>query len=477
MGNSNPKNVEFLAPGIAAQELELLRQSIFTNGTWLPRSSIPQAGILQSRKSDAQQRVVDFRRAGRLMSIDDAARYSGNNQEEVFSLNKPEILDEKVNPDGMWMVDVQIELISSNWPTGREQSWWMLPRLNSGGVLASLFKAGARINSQGQFSVCMESQSGRLVRRVKPELTVRLPNALMVIPALIIRPQNQCAFTIDLRYQQQTQRSEITDVRPSDKGAYLSGLIEVFGSFWTAREFCNRRFWRHMFTRLANDEAQKDGRVRQSVANYLRKRKTANDDPDYLAGRVLELARGRSKPGIALPYSAFKDVLEMQTKEPIPTQISYPQGDTIVVHYGITHLTEDEMNRGLSQLVALNVLRPGAYVRCSFCGIETWYHIDDLNQELRCPGCGHDESLGLQKEWWYALNTLVEVAVKQGQLSVMHALTALASHSNGSFLYSPSLDLFRANSNRNWHEIDVLAIAQGEFIVGERGGPLKLDHG
>ena len=63
------------------------------------------------------------------------------------------------------------------------------------------------------------------------------------------------------------------------------------------------------------------------------------------------------------------------------------------------------------------------------------------------------------------------MAVVQGQLSVMQALSALASNSWHSFLYSPSLDLFKAGSTDHWHEIDIPAVANGDFVVGEvKGG-------
>jgi hypothetical protein len=59
------------------------------------------------------------------------------------------------------------------------------------------------------------------------------------------------------------------------------------------------------------------------------------------------------------------------------------------------------------------------------------------------------------------------MSVSQGVLSVLHALTAVASHALSFFVFSPSLDLFRNGENKPWHEVDVLCIANGEFVVGE----------
>jgi len=472
-GNSNAKGVEFLSSSISATELDVLQQTLCNDPIWAPRGCVPQTTILDSRRQKAVEQFSANRRAWGWMDTENAVRFSGNHQEETFTLGKPEILQQELTTDGTWMADVQIELISSNWPTAREQSWWMAPRLNSGGLLASIFKGAARINRYGQFSVRVENKTGPYARGAKPELTIQLPDQTRVVPALITRPRYQCMFTADARYKEQLQNSEITEVRQSDKGKYLSGLIQVFGSFWTAQEFCDRRFWRHMFAKLANDDARKNERLRLDTSNLLKKRMSAHDDPDRLAGRILGLVRGRSSLGTALPYSAFKTELQELARVSPPTQLNYPQGDTLVSYQGIANLTEEEMDDGLNDLIELNVLRPGAFVRCLLCGLESWYHVDDLKQEVRCPGCGHNQSIGIQQEWSYALNSLVEMGIKQGQLSVLHALTALASQSHGSFVYSPSLELFKASSQQPWHEIDVPAIAKGEFVVGEvKGGDI-----
>ena len=59
------------------------------------------------------------------------------------------------------------------------------------------------------------------------------------------------------------------------------------------------------------------------------------------------------------------------------------------------------------------------------------------------------------------------MSVLQGQLSVMQALAALASYHHQSFFFSPNLDLFKTGSVDPWHEIDVAALTDGEFIIGE----------
>ena len=141
---------------------------------------------------------------------------------------------------------------------------------------------------------------------------------------------HQPMFTADARYNQQQAQSEIAHVRYSDKGKYLSGLIQVFGNFWTAKEFCDRRFWRHMFTKLANDDARKNENAQQSVANLLRKRIPAGDSPDRLAGRVLGLVRRFKIQALPCLIRPSKKRIGRAAKVTFPAQLNYPQGNTIV---------------------------------------------------------------------------------------------------------------------------------------------------
>ena len=41
-----------------------------------------------------------------------------------------------------------------------------------------------------------------------------------------------------------------------------------------------------------------------------------------------------------------------------------------------------------TRLIARNILRVGADVRCPHCGIRTWFHLDELRQFNECSGCG-----------------------------------------------------------------------------------------
>jgi hypothetical protein len=249
----------------------------------------------------------------------------------------------------------------------------------------------------------------------------------------------------------------------------------MFGGFWTAKTFFEREFWNRMFEKLVAQNPKQDERLRTDVTNLLRKQlrpwsSVAAEKSEYLAGRVLNLVKRRFRP-VPLSYSTFQEELKRLLAVPVADPMNYWQGSTAVSHHGVSHLTEDEMRKGLSELVAMDVLRLGLNLRCSFCGIENWYHIDDVKQTVPCAGCGEQRPVGAEEPWHYALNSLAEIGVSSGQRAVLQSLAAIAGHSWHTFLFCPSVELFTAASAKAWHEVDVLAVSDGQFIIGEvKGG-------
>jgi putative transposase len=104
---------------------------------------------------------------------------------------------------------------------------------------------------------------------------------------------------------------------------------------------------------------------------------------------------------------------------------------------------------------------------CPRCQLSNWYHVDELRQEIVCVGCGSKHALQTEEKWSYSLNSLAQTGVSQGVLGVLHALTDLASHAHTFFAFSPSLELFKNGANKPWHEVDVICVANGDYIIGE----------
>src|SRR6185295_4506082 len=140
--------------------------------------------------------------------------------------------------NGSWMVDVQLEHRSTNRGANREQAWWYLPRSKSAPLAQSFFRAPARINAEGRFSVEVESRDDRLSRRVKPQLKLQLPDDSTLLRVIVAPPPVCPYFQADLRTKLVAPASVVAGCQVSTKGSYLAALLGLFGNFWTAKSFC-----------------------------------------------------------------------------------------------------------------------------------------------------------------------------------------------------------------------------------------------
>jgi hypothetical protein len=90
----------------------------------------------------------------------------------------------------------------------------------------------------------------------------------------------------------------------------------------------------------------------------------------------------------------------------------------------------------------------------------------DLNQTVSCPGCDNQLTVPIDLQWSVELNGLARAAVVQGVLGVIQALSGLNTTAK-SFFWGPSYELFRPGDDKPWHEVDVVAIVDGELVLGE----------
>jgi len=428
------------------------------------------ADQIAQRRQRAEEELAPTNHFFPWTADDDVLRFTGFSNRETFELPKPDPLQGK-NQDGRWAVDVQIEHIKSVRSTMREHSWWYLPRLNSGGVLNGMFRAPARINRGGRFSVHVESHEQHWSRRIKPELKVHLCSDAALVRSLVNDPHSYPFSMDDARKRLPKMQPAIAESRPSTKGAYLAGLIDLFGNFWTATSFCERRFWRLLFNRLAGHGTGEGEKLTQSLVEILNPELSGteterSEHAATLSEKILRRVRGRLKGY----YASFNDCLQERSrleKKGLPITIMYPQGEIMIVRHGETPISKKQMKSGLNTLLDIGVLRLGVESRCPQCTLFSWYHVDELRQQVTCSGCGSKYALKATEAWRYALNTLAQMSVSQGVLAVLQALIAIESHARWFFAFSPSLDLFKRGENKVWRAVDVLCVVDGDVVIGE----------
>ena len=263
-------------------------------------------------------------------------------------------------------------------------------------------------------------------------------------------------------------------MRVSDKGQNLRGLIEVFGSFWIAEKFCERSFWRDALANLAGQDARRRKTLSQQLGNVVRaalrgegKAREVTATAERVTSKILPWVQGTLEDE-PLSYAQLKELLDkISAGQPSKVDVSYLSGDTQITRHGVTTLSEEEMKEGLNELLARNVLRAGLVIRCPHCGIQSWFHVDEIKQFNECAGCGNTRPIAADAEWCYRLNSLAKRCVSSRVLAVLQALASIAHSATNCFFYSPSSELYTSTSKKPWREIDVACVSDGELIIGE----------
>jgi hypothetical protein len=383
--------------------------------------------------------------------------YRATGTTERLTLQEPDFPQGAGVPVGHWMADLYIEFRPERYPMIRGRSlWWQLPRLN---ILAwQIFQRPSRILRTRYPSV--------LMKWGEPRLDIALLDDLSVF-AVLTELSNQSYYKFDARQKRTLPgRTPYYDVRRSEKGRYLSGLLDLFGGLYPTTRYLEARYWRHMFDLLSGRTAHTDADRLSEVGNALRKRLSANrtqfyeDDKamTWLANYVLKVARSLPASSRDLAFSVF----EKQAKQEIedfnacrPDQ--EPRG----------YSQEDLMN-ALTGLTERGVLLMGIQARCPSCGYRAWYHIDDAKQSLRCGGCNAAFPMPPEPRWHYRLNSLARAAhAEHGLLPVVLVLGQLLMEARSAFLFAPCLDLFEIDDKRSIGDLDIAVILDGQFVIGE----------
>jgi hypothetical protein len=304
-------------------------------------------------------------------------------------------------------------------------------------------------------------------------LHIALPAESQVVSELIAGHRRGFDYD-DARREQLRYTDRFGDILISHPGQNLRGLIERFGNFWAAEEFCERRFWRAAFEKLAGQDARKSevhaATVRNKVTKALKKIggiKAPVDNADIVVRAIMPELKG-AMADHPMTYGELRALLKtVGSSRSADEEVTYVSGESIVHRSDITSLSEEDVKHGLDGLIARNILRVGAEVRCPHCGIRTWFHLDELRQFNECSGCGNARPITAEAEWSYRLNSLVKRCVSGHVLAVLQALAVLARSSMASFFYSPSLDLCLPGSDEVWHEIDIACVCDGSLIIGE----------
>lgn len=174
--------------------------------------------------------------------------YRATSTTERLTLQEPDVV-QGLSLDEHWMADLYIEFRPERYPTfhGRPL-WWQLPRLN--GLASQIFRRPSRILRTRYPSV--------LMKRGEPRLDIVLLDDISVFAALAALP-NQSYHTLDAQDERTFPgRTPYYHARRSEKGRYLSGLLDLFGGLHPVTHVLEERYWRRMFDLLSGRTAHTD---------------------------------------------------------------------------------------------------------------------------------------------------------------------------------------------------------------------------
>lgn len=382
--------------------------------------------------------------------------YRATSRTEQLTLREPEVQEGPMLGQH-WMADLYIEYQSEHCRavSGRPL-WWQLPRLNA--LASQMFRRPARILRSRYPSV--------LMKRGEPRLNISLLDDTVILSMLAALPYRPY-YTVDVRHDKTFMgRTPYYRAQHSEKGRYLSGLLDLFGGLDRATYCLEERYWRRMFDLLSGRTAHTDAELLKKVGNALSKHLGANRAQFYendksmawLTNYVLKLARSLPVSSRDLEFRIFEE----QAKQEMEDFNASRSGEKPWVY------SHADLAEALANLTKRSIILIGIQARCPSCGYRAWHHIDDAKQILHCGGCNAAFPMPPEQRWHYRLNSLARAAyAEHGLLPVILVLGQLFMDARSTFLFAPCLNLFEKVDKGAVGDLDIAVILDGQFVIGE----------
>lgn len=373
----------------------------------------------------------------------------------TMAVAAPPLADSRFN-QAEWMVDVVVPHRPEEYSHTNVRLPWTLPKRLSFGpsFFPGLHKA--RITATGLPSVCVSSSSRRI--------DLRIPTDRELFYWCIAPRQTVGGHT-------EPPRPVFQDLAASDAGRRLRGMLQVFGGYFNAVQTFEDPFWRNTLMYMAGE---------RNAATLDRSQVIEQALQSYLASGALTIEAGSPElPALAHQLSRALVPTERRRSRLSPAELRrrFPQvrgaslADTSAGNYWEVRTSFDEIQeRVLKMLLDLGVLFLGIEVRCPQCGVQHWIKVDDARARMSCPGCETAFALPSEPEWCYQLNDLVGSALRTaGSLATLEALWRVSGQSfnNEPFVYLPPQNIYKADNNGPFTDVDLMCLSEGAFVIGE----------
>ncbi|MFA5062010.1 MAG: hypothetical protein WC526_02605 [Patescibacteria group bacterium] len=388
--------------------------------------------------------------------------HRAHSNEEYLILDEPDV-EQGVMGGENWFTDLYIQYRPERFKNIIGQDyWWQLPKRNSIVHDLPFFNKKARINEHGMFSVLMSRKTR--IHGEDTTLVIKIPEDKSIFYALLCGESFDCIKNGD---KERSLSRPFYRLQRSDKGMYLSGVLGLFPDLLNAHQLFEKRYWRHIFSRMSNQNLEQDEDTQQKLLNKLTKKinsgmdfKGSDSAKKWLAHTVVNIAKDYSKEEIDLNYNILRDLAKQETEE-------YNQKPSVQT----IEFNEEDFKNELSDMIESNIFLLGVKPRCHRCGYRIWYQINDIKQKIKCRGCGYEFSLPAEPEWFYRLNSLIRAAVSlHGTIPLLITLGQVMGDARSAAIFMPSIELSKkkgTNKETIDTELDLVCIKDGQFVIGE----------
>lgn len=384
---------------------------------------------------------------------------SSNSLKTLLSDLRPVFLNEK-NTQKLWICDLRIRYRPERFQYTNAKYWWDLPKTTA---VSRLFFENYR-----KSRVSKNSNISMLVSDNDKNIELIIPDDTYVLRDLLIGDK-LFSEKEDLRSKVYV-KSPYEEIRLSDKGQYVSGVLGLFSNHFYAKDIIDNHYWRDVFEMMCQEKEENSIRKLTEIENRLKKNMSSiksdlEKNPEHSMKWLSRFIFNTAKE--------IKEVKAEITFKQLLTKLEKERTEFINSHSAEGFKNDYETNcndlkEAVNGFLENGILLQGVNSRCHSCGTTTWFNINDMRTLIKCPGCRSDILIEAEAEWVYKLNELVKHSfTKHGVIPVLWSLGFTLQFSHSSFIALPSIEFRKDYFGEPISEIDFVCISDGKLLIAE----------
>jgi hypothetical protein len=394
---------------------------------------------------------------------------------------------------GAWMLDIKVDRQKNHSQYFNQVHRWSLPRR---------LRFARRFITNG--SVSTDQQTNWLLPRASKLGLLSVATSMKQEPPSLTIPSDETLLSYALRQPHDWQNSRLNksdqeastlwsgyeDCSFSDKGRYLVGTINLFGSFNHCLEILSDQKWLKLFGALGSNKSHPREAAIERIVNKIIKKRLWNQFPlqikdseelkDMLETSWIEV-RNADLAEASLEFNWLKERWEEEFNSEIAPTLHHFSD---VEQQDIKKSEYESFIDTIQDLAEKNILHQGHEWQCNQCLHRNWKGIEQLSKTWSCEVCSHSRPADIEAAWRFRLNGFLKRALSDhGLEAVIWCLKYLRDKAEHSFYFMPSVNLFETrqpiNQSRPTNEADLLAVVDGktylcEIKSSDRGIPAEI---